>query len=466
MTTRAIPDPPPGRAVDVAQVIEGQRLSGFIIRLILISWTVTLFDGFDMLVLSFLAPYIEADFAIDRVQLGQLFSIGTIGAMIGGLGFGWLGDRIGRRPAIILSVFGFGLSSIALAYASTLPALMVLRFINGVALGGLMPLAWALNIEFVPSRFRATVVTLIMMGYTLGGAIAGPLTVWLAPHYGWQSVFLLSGIVTMPLVLILLFLLPESARFLAVRGRSPERIARSLNAIDPALGATADDRFLVSDEHAPKTDDAFRLSSLFEGALARITPLLWLAYIGSSLAIYFKTSWGPILFEDVGFTRTEAAYIASATSVGGALAGLALMRFTDRFGPIAIALFPLLAVPLLFLMGAADLAKPGFAVLAVLSMTMIGGTHFGMHSIAGMFYPSAMRANGAGWATSIAKVGSIAAPLLGGYLLAANIPPRQLFLLLAVAPAACAIALVLLGRLFLRQRRAAQAAIPPEPVLT
>ncbi|QNA86510.1 MFS transporter [Sphingomonas sp. So64.6b] len=465
------PDQPSGGqesgsgTIDVAQVIERQRMNGFVIRLVAISWIVTMFDGFDMLVLSFLAPYIRHDFGIGPVQLGQLFGCGTVGAMIGGIGFGWLGDRMGRRPTIILSVFAFGLSSMALAFAGSIETLMALRFLNGVALGGLMPLAWALNIEFVPARFRATVVTLIMMGYTLGGAIAGPLTVWVAPHWGWHSVFLLSGIVTMPLVVLLFFLLPESARFLAVKRRAPGQIARSLNAIERGLGATAATIFLASDEKPATGSQNFNLSTLFEGSLRAITPLLWLAYIGSSLAIYFKTSWGPILFEDVGFTRTEAAYIASVTSIGGAIAGLALMRFTDRMGPIAIALFPLLAVPLLLLMGLADIARPGFAVLSVLSMTMIGGAHFGMHSIAGLFYPSAIRANGAGWATSVAKIGSIAAPLLGGYLLAANLPPRQLFVLLAVAPAVCAVALMLLGRAF-SARRDRAAALEANAVLT
>jgi len=449
--------PPPAtgeRTIDVAAIIERQRLNGFVVRLVAISWLVTFFDGFDMLVLSFLAPYIRSQFALDPVQLGRLFGIGTVGAMLGGFAFGWLGDRWGRRPMIILSVLAFGLSSIALAFAGSFEALMALRFVNGVALGGLMPLAWVLNIEYVPARYRATVVTLIMMGYTIGGAIAGPLTVWLAPRFGWHSIFLLSGLVTVPLVALLCWLLPESARFLAVKHRSPGRIAGALNAIEPGLGAGVHDRFLVLDEKTgAATRDRFRAASLFDGALRTTTPLLWIAYIGSSLAIYFKTSWGPILFEEVGFTRAEAAYIASITSVGGALAGLALMRFTDRIGPIAIALLPMLAVPALLLMGIAPLAKPGFASLSLLSMMMIGGAHFGMHSIAGMFYPSAIRANGAGWATSIAKIGSIAAPLLGGYLLAANLPPRHLFVLLSLAPAACAVALVLLGRIYLRRDR-------------
>jgi AAHS family 4-hydroxybenzoate transporter-like MFS transporter len=442
----------PGKRVDVAALIEGQRPNRFILWLVLISCAVTLFDGFDMLVISFVAPYIRAEFGADPVALGQLFGCGTAGAMAGGFAFGWLGDRIGRRPSIILSVAAFGITSMTLALATSFTMLMVLRGLNGFALGGLMPLAWALNIESVPRRFRATVVTVIMMGYTLGGAIAGPVTVWLAPLYGWQSVFLSSGAVTMLLVPLLVMALPESPRFLTARRRQPGRIAAILNRLQPGLGVTAQDRFILGDEAGQPDHGRFRLPDLFEGRLARITPLLWLAYIGSSMAIYFKTSWGPIIFEDVGFSRAEAAYISSLSALGGAVAGLLLMRFTDRFGPIAIAILPVLTVPMLLVMGGATTSHAQFALLSLASMTLVGGAHFGMHSIAGMFYPSAIRANGGGWATSIAKIGSIGAPLVAGYLLAAGLAPRESFMLLAFAPALTAVTLLLLGRMFLGHR--------------
>ncbi|TKD53332.1 MFS transporter [Sphingomonas baiyangensis] len=451
--------------IDVAEVIERQRPNGFVIRLILLSWTVTFFDGFDMLLISFVAPYIREEYGADAVTLGQLFACGTFGAMLGGIAFGWLGDRFGRRPMIIASVAAFGLSSIAIALVGSMSALMVARFVNGITLGGLMPLAWALNIEYVPTRFRATVVTVIMLGYTLGGVIAGPVTVWMAPSMGWQSVFLFSGLATLLLVALLLATLPESARYLAVKNRSPERIAKALNAIEPGLGARASDRFGVPDETPAESAHAFRLSDLFKGHLRQITLLIWLAYIGTSMAIFFKSSWGPILFEEVGFTRTQAAMITSASSVAGAVAGLVLMRFTDRFGPIAIAVYPVVAIPLLLLMGLADIGLAAFAALTLVSMAMISGTHVGMHSISGIFYPSAIRANGAGWATSIAKIGSISAPLIGGYLLATSIAPRLLFVLLAATPALSAVALLLLGRQQRRMRAAPDAALPPIPAI-
>jgi len=452
---------PTGNPVDVAALIEGQRPNRFILWLILLSCAVTLFDGFDMLVISFVAPYIRAEFGADPVALGQLFGCGTAGAMAGGFAFGWLGDRIGRRPSIIISVVAFGITSMALALAQTFATLMLLRVLNGFALGGLMPLAWALNIEFVPRRFRATVVTLIMMGYTLGGALAGPVTVWLAPLYGWQGVFLSSGAITLLLVPLLIVALPESPRYLTARGGEPGRIAAILNRLQPGLGVSAMDRFVLRDE-APQPGHArFRLPDLFEGRLARITPLLWLAYIGSSMAIYFKTSWGPIIFEDVGFTRADAAYISSLSALGGAVAGLLLMRFTDRFGPIAIAILPVLTVPMLLIMGSASMSHTQFALLSLASMTLVGGAHFGMHSIAGMFYPSAIRANGGGWATSIAKLGSISAPLVAGYLLAAGLPPRESFMLLAFAPALTAVTLLLLGRMFIGRRAGDQSSPSP-----
>jgi AAHS family 4-hydroxybenzoate transporter-like MFS transporter len=452
---------PTGNLVDVAALIEGQRPNSFILWLILLSCAVTLFDGFDMLVISFVAPYIRAEFGADPVALGQLFGCGTAGAMAGGFAFGWLGDRIGRRPSIIISVVAFGITSMTLALAQTFATVMVLRVLNGFALGGLMPLAWALNIEFVPRRFRATVVTLIMMGYTLGGALAGPVTVWLAPLYGWQGVFLSSGAITLLLVPLLIVALPESPRYLTARGGEPGRIAAILNRLQPALGVTPKDRFVLGDEVNQLAHTSFRLTDLFKGRLARITPLLWLAYIGSSMAIYFKTSWGPIIFEDVGFTRADAAYISSLSALGGAVAGLLLMRFTDRFGPIAIAILPVLTVPMLLIMGSASVSHTQFALLSLASMTLVGGAHFGMHSIAGMFYPSGIRANGGGWATSIAKVGSISAPLVAGYLLVAGLPPRESFMLLAFAPALTAVTLLLLGRMFIGRRAGDRSSLSP-----
>ena len=174
------------RTLDVAALLESRKLTGFNYRVIGVSLLITFLDGFDLLMLSHTASYMADDIGLDKLQLGNVFSIGLFGMMLGGFFFGYLGDRIGRRPTIILSTFSFGFLTLLFALAGSYEALLALRFFNGFALGAMLPLCWALNIEFVPKRYRSTVVTIIMVGFSLGGAMAGPLSVWLAPRSGWQ----------------------------------------------------------------------------------------------------------------------------------------------------------------------------------------------------------------------------------------------------------------------------------------
>ena len=181
-------------SIDLSAIIEGQSRNRFVIRLVLLSILVTFFDGFDMMVILYLAAYLTEDLAINSVQMGNIFAAGTFGAMVGGFLFGFAGDRFGRRPAIVIAVFASGALSMALAFVQSYEMLMILRFLNGMALGGALPLCWALNIEYVPSSYRATVVTIVMLGYTAGSSLGAPVTIWLAPEFGWEAAFAFSGI--------------------------------------------------------------------------------------------------------------------------------------------------------------------------------------------------------------------------------------------------------------------------------
>src|SRR4029077_248890 len=101
--------------VDVAAVIERQKLSGFLVALVVTSWIITFFDGYDMNVIGFAAPYFAKEFDLSRVMIGNVFSAGTFGLLAGGFLLGYLGDRIGRRPAIIASTLSFGLFTLLIA---------------------------------------------------------------------------------------------------------------------------------------------------------------------------------------------------------------------------------------------------------------------------------------------------------------------------------------------------------------
>lgn len=442
----------PQSTVDVSEIIERQKLGRFLIALVLISWIITFFDGLDTNLISFAAPYFGAQYHLSKLQLGNIFSMGLFGTMVGGFALGYLGDRIGRRPMVVTATALFGILTMCFALANSYRSLFSLRFIDGLPLGGMLPLAWALNIEYAPKRYRATIVTVIMMGYSLGTALGGPIAIWLIPKFGWKSVFVFGGIFSLVCAGILFAILPESIRFLASKGfasgRLAPRIAPILRRIAPGLAIPADAKFVVTDESSQSKD--FKPSLLFRGELRWITPLVWLAYIASSLAVFFIVNWTPVVFESLKYSRQEAATAASLYSGVGALGGLLLMRFTDKRGAIAITVMPVMTALLLISASFVSMGHVAFLILAAVTGGFLVGGHFGMHSICGIFYPSAYRANGAGWATSIAKIGSVAGPILGGIVLSTSLPVRYIFAVLAVCPVVMAICVYIVGRMHRR----------------
>jgi AAHS family 4-hydroxybenzoate transporter-like MFS transporter len=422
------------RTIDVTALIEGRRFDGFYYGVVALSWLITAFDGLDGLMIGFTLPYMRDELHLTTAMMGYIAAAGNAGTAVGGFLSPLLADRIGRRPTVIGTSLVFGVLTAATALAGSYEALVGMRFVNGLALGGLLPLAWALNIEFVPKRMRATVVTIIMVGYSFGSALAGPLTNAIAPGHGWQGVYLAGGLGTLVCAVALWIWLPESIRFLVLSGRRPAAVAGTLRRLDPACDATADDRFVLSDE--VKTAGKVPLKELFAGPLRAVTPLLWLGFFMSSLGVFFTSSFGPTVLESLGFPRPTAALVKSSVSLLGAAAGLLLMRFTDRKGPIAIATYPALAVPVLLVVGYGLLSGDAFLAMVLLGSGLVMGGHFGVQSIAGVYYPSAVRATGGGFASGVAKLGAILGPLVGAAVLSSHLPVVRTYALLAICPAA------------------------------
>jgi len=443
------------KVVDVAEVIEKQPIGRFTIGLIVASWLATFFDGYDMMVISFTSKYLMHDFSLTKVMLGNVLTAAVAGTFFGSMAFGYLGDRIGRRPAILISTGAFGLLTCAVALAASYEQLIALRFLNGLALGGAVPLVWALNVEFVPRRFRARVVTLIMLGFGFGATSAGPLARLLIPHFGWQGVFWFGGIASLAAALLLLVFLPESLRYMARTGAAAHRIARTLKRMAPAVALPTDAAFTVADESAHR--ERFRPSLLFRGELKLITPLIWAAFLASSFSTYFLTSWGPLILENMGFGADGAAWLSAGNSLCGAIGGLAIMGFTDHKGTISISVLPAVAIPLLLLAGLAPIGLGVFLVLSLTLSVFLGGGHYAIQSIIGMFYPSTLRASGSGWAGSVAKIGSMMGPFVGGYILSMGLPLRAPYALLAVCPTLFLLCIVAIGLIERRLRRSGAA---------
>ena len=435
----------PTNTLDILPIIEKQRLGKFWITLFVVSWILTFLDGFDFQIISFAGRYIKKAFELTDTQFGMLGTIGLFGTLIGGLTMGFLADRIGRRLPIIICTVGFGVFMLLFATAQDYGQLVALRFIAGLFLGGVLPLAWALNTEYAPAKYRSTSVVVVMVGYSLGSAAGGPMSNLLIPKYGWQSVFIVGGLCSLAAVVAVVLALPESVKFLAEKDMKRDRIAATLRKIDPSIIIAKGTRFVVGT--ASTKTSQFNVKDLFTDRLSRISPMLWLAYMTSSAVVFYLVFWTPIINERLGFSVSTAVTIAAIAGVAGAVGQIVIGRFIDKRGVGTIAVMPVLAVPCLLAIGMFDLSKPAYITVLLLANVFIIGGHGGMHSISGIFYRPAIRANGAGWATSMAKFGAMLGPWLAGALMDGGFSAKSTFFVFAFFPLAMSMLLVAIGRI-------------------
>jgi AAHS family 4-hydroxybenzoate transporter-like MFS transporter len=450
-----------GRTLDVSAFFAGLHITPFHKWLMFLSCLVTFFDGLDFALISYTLPYIREQMELTPNLMGQVSAAAVLGQMIGSLGGSYAGDVLGRRPVILICTVLSALLTFATGLAQTPEMLVVLRFLGGLAIGGLLAPAWAINLEAMPAGRRATAVAIIMLGFSLGGAAAAPITNFLAPVYGWEMVFYTCGVLTLVLALVLQFTLPESTRWLVATGAAREKIAPLLKRFDPTLDADAYSAFTLSDER--KTTDSrsplTKFVELFHGALLFITPLIWVAYFCSSVAMYFKASYGVQYLEALGLDRTDAAWLGSIGGLSGAVAGVLLLRFTEGRGPAWIALAPLFAAPAALAIGMGLTDGPLFIPVVLFGSIMLGAGHAAIISMTGFYYPSPIRSTGGGWASFMAKIGSTLASYFGAYFLISRAAVLESYVLSAVVLfgfGLCALALTPFAR-----RLSAEAAAKP-----
>ena len=444
-----------GATIDVTRVIEGQRFGPLLVAIVAWSFAIMLTDGFDLTGISFAAPSLVHLWSVPKGAFGPVFSMGLFGIMIGSIGFGYLGDRIGRKRAMIVGALMFGVFTLASVLATNLQELTWIRFIAGIGIGGAVPVAMALNTEFAPKAWRATIVIVMFTGYTTGAAIGGFVAAALIPAYGWQSIFYVGGIAPLIVAAGLIFAVPESIRFLAVTGVNRPELARLVKALRPDTQITAGTTFVITDEE-PKP--RFALPMLFANGRQWITPLLWLTYIVNSMALFFLQSWLPLVLQSGGVTQSQAAVATGMFALGGTVAALAIMRLVDRYGVFVVAVLPLIGIPAVIALGSAAGAVGTVIGISFLVGCCVSGTQAGLNGSAGTFYPTAIRANGVGTAIGVAKIGSITSPLIGGVLISQGLPLPQLFMIASIPVGAALVGVLALG---IAQRRLAQSAPPP-----
>ena len=408
----------------IDKLVDEQRFGWFNINLLIWSFLAMFCDGFDIAVLSFAAPGLVREWGLQAATLKTAFSASLFGILFGAPLLGFVGDRYGRKLAIIAGCFIYAVCTLAIIWTTGLTQITVLRFLTGIGIGGLMPNTIALNSELAPRRLRATLVVLMFTGITMGSASPGAITTWLAPEYGWRVFFAIGGAVPLLVAVCLIFTLPESVKFLVRHPQRRHQLLRILRAMRRDLTLADDATFeLVQAPHYGGTG----LRDIFSGGLALITPLLWLCFATVLMVNYFLSSWMPLLFEASGFPPERAALASSIYHIGGTLGGVLISLLIDRYGfAVVVALF-VVACPAVALIGREGLSYELIVMASVVAGAGVLGAQFGNNATAGLLYPTAFRSKGAGWAFAIGRFGAIVGPYVGGILIGMKLPMQRLF---------------------------------------
>jgi MFS transporter, AAHS family, 4-hydroxybenzoate transporter len=432
--------------LDTQELIDQRPLNRFQYRLLALCAASVLMDGFDAQAIGFVAPSLVEQWHITRPALGPVLSSGLAGMLMGALLFGTLGDRFGRRRILILCTLWFGAFSLLTARADSVSSMLLLRLITGLGLGGTLPNAISLTSEYMPRRLRATGVTLMFCGFPIGAAIVGLVAASLIPRFGWPAVFVVGGVLPC-IIAVFLLSLPESIRFLLLKGEEDKRVADLLRKIVPGIPIFPAASFVLPERRG----SGFPVSQLFTQGRAGTTLLLWAIFFLSLVDVFFLNSWLPTVLHDAGFALRQAILITTCFQIGGVVGTVVLGRFIDRqmsYRPLAWAYLGGAACVFWIGIAGGSVAIQSAAVFA--AGFCVVGAQTGANALAAECYPTAIRSTGVGWALGIGRLGSITGPIVGGMLLSFEWGMRRVFWAAAV-PALIAAAATLAITLKSRQ---------------
>jgi benzoate transport len=398
-------------------------------------------DGVDILAISFAAPLLSREWGIDPTTLGAVFSAALAGMMVGSMLLAPLGDSIGRRKLLTLALALIAIGMLGVTFATSVRELLVLRFITGCGLGGVVPTMAAFAAELSPQRHRSFAVTLVQGGYPLGATITGLLAARMMPAFGWQSLFILGGVITVLSVPFVHFLLPESPEFLLskqppgalqrinwmLRGMGQPEIA----ALPRAAGGDSEPRGL--------SELVGALRKLFSAEHRRDTLLLWVAFFMSLLTLYFLQNWVPQLVANAGQTDSQAFSAGTILNLGlfGGMASVGY--FADHFGLRRVLTVYLSATALTLLSFSYLEGQTAIAIgLGVAGFTQ--GGFIALYAVGTRIYPAAIRMTGIGWAIGVARLGAVLGPWIAGVLVARGMGMAGSFLVFAIPLAIAALA--------------------------
>jgi MFS transporter, AAHS family, 4-hydroxybenzoate transporter len=445
-----------GETIDVSTVLDSARFGAAQCTVLAFTFVTLVMDGFDIQAIAFAAPALTELWHIERSTLGPVLAAALLGMVIGAGGLGLLGDRHGRKTALVASCLLMAAGSFASASAASTMELALYRFATGIGLGGALPNATALTFEFAPKRWRQVATSIALIGVPLGGMLGAALARWLIPQFGWQALFVVGGVIPALLASAMWPLLPESPRYLAAQHARAPQLRRLMNRIAGKDRYAGSVRFSgkIAGE-APATSGKSAVATLFTPDYRRETLLLWLIFFTNVFSVYFFFNWLPTVLASAQLAYGLAVSGSLFFNLGGVLGALIGSVLIGRFGSRAVlATFGALAVASVFSIAANDVfgGQRTDVNIEWLMWSMaaagccINALQIGMFSVAANVYPTFCRSTGVGWSLAVARFGGIVSSFAGAAFFALGLMARDFFFVIA-----CVLTLTFLGVVVLRR---------------
>ncbi len=415
------------RAAQLLFRIENTPFSRWHTKARVIMGSATLFDAFDALSLAFVLPVLVGLWHLSPGQIGFLIAAGYLGQVVGALLFSWLAERYGRVRSATATVGLMSVMSVACAFAGNFQMLFVLRFIQGIGVGGEVPVAATYINELSQAHGRGRFFILYELIFPLGLLAAAQTGAWLVPHFGWEYMFLVGGIPGL-LVAFLILRLPESPRWLIGKGRfsDAEDVIMQIEAstprrnLDPQTQTAAVTRRVEELQASLSERRKGTWKELFSPVYRSRTLIVWVLWASSYFIANGINNWLPSLYKTVyHLPLQESLRMASLSNVLSVCAVLVCALLVDRIGRRrwAFGSFIFTGV-LLAALGAMGTGSPwSVMILASSAYAVMGSTTVLLYLYTPEIYPTRMRAIGTGLATSWLRAASAAAPAIVGVVL-------------------------------------------------
>jgi AAHS family 4-hydroxybenzoate transporter-like MFS transporter len=373
-----------------------------------IGFAVAMIDGYDTLVLSFIAPLIAMDWSLSASTIGAIFAASYAGAAVGATVIGIFSDRFGRKLLLLISLVIAGALTVLCAWARDPIQLMILRACAGIGLGGAIPTIAALTAQNAQAEARNGAVTRMFLGYPIGAIVGGAVTAWAMIRVGWRGVLVGGGVCALLLLVPVALGIPE--------GHRSALVSRERAKFHPLINLVSQGRGMMT--------------VLFCGAVFLML-----------LTSYFLVSWTPALLTLHGMNPQRAAVAGVLLNVGGVVGALILSFIVGQRSPVpavAVALSAGAILVVLFVQAGAFISSAAMVFVFAIGALLIGA-QTSIPALAVHLYPASVYATGVGVPMAIGRIGSIAGPLIGGYLVSIQLGWNWLFLLAAVPPATAAL---------------------------